>query len=343
VPVRLTGQDSERGTFSQRHAVLHDAQSGERWCPLKQLRDGVAPFELHNSPLSEQGCLGFEYGYSIQAADALVLWEAQFGDFVNSAQVIVDQFLVSGLAKWGQTSRLTLLLPHGYEGSGPEHSSARLERFLQAAAEGNIRVANCTTPAQYFHLLRRQALVSKPRPLVVMTPKSLLRLSAATSTVAELAEGAFERVIDDDRFADDDDRERVTKLVLCSGKVYYDIVGHEERASADHIAVARVEQLYPFPEAELSELMESYPRLERVAWVQEEPRNMGARAFMRRRMAGILPEHLSYDYVGRQLRAATGEGYSAAHKREQARIVRVALDLEEDRLEPDASARRPVI
>ncbi|MBD0282413.1 MAG: multifunctional oxoglutarate decarboxylase/oxoglutarate dehydrogenase thiamine pyrophosphate-binding subunit/dihydrolipoyllysine-residue succinyltransferase subunit [Thermoleophilaceae bacterium] len=342
VPIRLTGQDTARGTFSQRHAVLHDASTGERWCPLQHLRDAVAPFELHNSPLSEQACLGFEYGYSVQAPDALVLWEAQFGDFVNSAQVIVDQFLVSGLAKWGQTSRLTLLLPHGYEGSGPEHSSARLERFLQAAAEGNIRVANCTTPSQYFHLLRRQALVSKARPLVLMTPKSLLRLPAATSTVEELVEGSFQRVIDDPRFAEDG-RDQVTKLVLCSGKVYYDIVGHEEVENIRHIAVARVELLYPFPQTELSELMDSYPNLERVVWVQEEPRNMGARAFMRRRMAQILPEDLSYDYVGRQLRAAPGEGYAAAHKREQARIVRVALDLEADQLEPDLSAQRPVM
>ena len=345
VPVRLTGQDTERGTFSQRHAVLHDADSGERWCQLEHLRDAVAPFELHNSPLSEQGCLGFEYGYSMQVPDALVLWEAQFGDFVNSAQVIVDQFMVSGLAKWGQTSRLSLLLPHGYEGSGPEHSSARLERFLQSAAEGNIRVANCTTPAQYFHLLRRQALVSKPRPLIVMTPKSLLRMPAATSTLSELAEGSFQRVIDDVRFDGDDalERDQVTKLVLCSGKVYYDIAGHEEIENASHIAVARVELLYPFPEAELAELMESYPNLERVAWVQEEPRNMGARAFMRRRMAKILPEQLAYDYVGRQLRAAPGEGYAAAHKREQSRIVRVALDLEKERLEPDSSAQRPLM
>ncbi len=341
VPVRLTGQDTERGTFSQRHAVLHDAKSGEPWCPLGTLRDANAPFELHNSPLSEQGCLGFEYGYSVQAPDVLVLWEAQFGDFVNSAQVILDQFLSSGLAKWGQTSRLTLLLPHGYEGSGPEHSSARLERFLQMAAEGNIRVANCTTPAQYFHLLRRQALVSKPRPLVVMTPKSLLRLPAATSTVPELADGAFHRVIDDPSLPAG--RERVTKLVLSSGKIYYDIAMHEDRAAAEHIAVARVELLYPFPEAELSELIASYPNLELVVWVQEEPRNMGARAFMRRRMAKILPERLSYDYVGRQLRAAPGEGYSAAHKREQSRIVRVALDLEKDRLEPDVSAQRPLM
>jgi 2-oxoglutarate dehydrogenase E1 component len=341
VPIRLTGQDTERGTFSQRHAVLHDASTGEGWCALHTLRDANAPFELHNSPLSEQACLGFEYGYSVQAPDALVLWEAQFGDFVNSAQVIVDQFMISGLAKWGQTSRLTLLLPHGYEGSGPEHSSARLERFLQMAAEGNIRVANCTTPAQYFHLLRRQALVSKPRPLILMTPKSLLRLPEASSTVAELAEGGFDRVIDDPALPAG--REAVTKLVLCSGKVYYDIAMHEERADAAHIAVARVELLYPFPEVELTKLMESYPNLQRVVWVQEEPRNMGARAFMRRRMAKILPERLSYDYVGRQLRAAPGEGYSSAHKREQARIVRVALDFEKDRLEPDSSAQRPTM
>ena len=341
VPVRLTGQDTERGTFSQRHAVLHDARGDLKWCALQQLRDANAPFELHNSPLSEQACVGFEYGYSVQAPDALVLWEAQFGDFVNSAQVIIDQFLISGLAKWGQTSRLSLLLPHGYEGSGPEHSSARLERFLQSAAEGNIRVANCTTPAQYFHLLRRQALVTKPRPLIVMTPKSLLRLPAATSTVADLADGAFERVIDDPDLPGG--REQVTTLVLCSGKVYYDIAMHEERASIGHTAVARVELLYPFPEVELVELIESYPNLDRVVWVQEEPRNMGARAFMRRRMAKILPERLRYDYVGRQLRAAPGEGYAAAHKREQARIVRVALGLEADRLEPDDSAQRPFL
>ena len=256
VPVRLTGQDTERGTFSQRHAVLHDGEAS--WCALQLLRDANAPFELHNSPLSEQACMGFEYGYSVQAPDALVLWEAQFGDFVNSAQVIVDQFLISGLAKWGQTSRLSLLLPHGYEGSGPEHSSARLERFLQMAAEGNIRVANCTTPAQYFHLLRRQALVSKARPLVVMTPKSLLRLPAATSTVQELAEGSFQRVIDDPALPGE--RDQVTTLVLCSGKVYYDIAAHEERQATAHTAVARVELLYPFPEARADRVDQQLPQ-----------------------------------------------------------------------------------
>ncbi|MGI8661133.1 MAG: multifunctional oxoglutarate decarboxylase/oxoglutarate dehydrogenase thiamine pyrophosphate-binding subunit/dihydrolipoyllysine-residue succinyltransferase subunit, partial [Thermoleophilaceae bacterium] len=341
VPVRLTGQDTERGTFSQRHLVLHDAEDGERYCPLANLSRAVAPLELHNSPLSEQACLGFEYGYSVRDPDALVLWEAQFGDFVNSAQVIIDQFLTSGLAKWGQTSRLTLLLPHGYEGSGPEHSSGRVERFLQACAEGNMRVANVTTPAQYFHLLRRQALVSKARPLVVMTPKSLLRLPAATSTMEDLSEGAFRRVLDDP--SRPGAAEDVTKLVLCSGKVYYDIVGHQERGRAEHIAVARVEMLYPFPDNDLTELMARYPNLQRVKWVQEEPRNMGARAFMRRRMAGILPRELSYEYVGRQLRAAPGEGYTAAHRKEQARIVSVALDLEEDRLAPDLSAGRPLM
>jgi len=349
VPVRLTGQDSERGTFSQRHLVLHDAETGAGYTPLQNLQSAAAPFELHNSPLSEQACLGFEYGYSIQDPEALVLWEAQFGDFVNSGQVIIDQFMTSGLAKWGQTSRLTLLLPHGYEGSGPEHSSGRIERFLQACAEGNIRVANCTTPAQYFHLLRRQALVSKARPLVVMTPKSLLRLPAATSTFEDLVDGEFQRVIDDPLFAAEDgngaapskDRGGVTKLVLCSGKVYYDIVANEEREAADHIAVARVEMLYPFPEQQLTDLMDSYPNLERVVWVQEEPRNMGPRAYMRRRMAGILPQDLHYYYVGRQLRAAQSEGYTAAHRKEQARIVRVALDLEDDVLKPDLSAERP--
>ena len=227
-PLRLTGQDTERGTFSQRHLVLHDAKTGQTVCPIQNLPGALAPMELHNSPLSELACMGFEYGYSQEAPETLVLWEAQFGDFVNSAQVIIDQFIVSGLAKWGQTSRLTLLLPHGYEGSGPEHSSARLERFLALAAEGNIRVASPTTPAQYFHLLRRQARIAKQRPLIVMTPKSLLRLPQAASSVADLAEGTrFEPVLAEPGVDD----EQVTRLVLCTGKIYYDLVGHPERAT----------------------------------------------------------------------------------------------------------------
>src|SRR5205085_6965991 len=267
IPIRLTGQDTERGTFSQRHLVYHDAETGERYAPIQNLPDAAAAFELHNSPLSEFGALGFEYGYSVAAPEALVLWEAQFGDFVNNAQVIVDQFLVSGLSKWRQTSRLTLLLPHGYEGNGPEHSSARLERFLQSGAQDNIRVANVTTAAQYFHLLRRQALDATPRPLVVMTPKGLLRLKQAGSRLADLAEGSFQPLLDDPRA----DRERVRRLVLCSGKVYYDVVGDERRAHAEAVAVARIEQLYPFPVREAAQLVQGYPRLEEVVWAQEEP------------------------------------------------------------------------
>ncbi len=255
--MRLTGQDTERGTFSQRHLVLHDAKTGRAFCPIQSLPDALAPMELHNSPLSELACMGFEYGYSQEAPETLVLWEAQFGDFVNSAQVIVDQFIASGLAKWGQTSRLTLLLPHGYEGSGPEHSSARLERFLALAAEGNMRVANLTTPAQYFHLLRRQALIAKQRPLVIMTPKSLLRLPQATNTVEDLAEGSrFEPVLAEPGIADDG---AVTRLVLCTGKIYYDLAGHPDRQSNDDVAIGRVELLYPFPERNIRELMGRYP------------------------------------------------------------------------------------
>ena len=229
IPIRLTGQDTERGTFSHRHAVLHDQRTGETFAPIQHLPEAGASMEIYNSPLSEYACLGFEYGYAVAAPDALVLWEAQFGDFVNGAQIVVDQFLVAGLSKWGQTSRLTLLLPHGYEGNGPEHSSAKLERFLQLAAQENIRVANCTTAAQYFHLLRRQALDATARPLVVMTPKGLLRLKQASSVLADLSEGKFEPVLDDPRA----EHEAVTRLVLCSGKVFYDIDGHEDRAGCD--------------------------------------------------------------------------------------------------------------
>ncbi len=323
IPIRLTGQDTERGTFSQRHLVLHDPTTGQEHCAVQHLPGALAPMELHNSPLSEMACVGFEYGYSQEGPETLVLWEAQFGDFVNGAQVILDQFIVSGLAKWGQTSRLTLLLPHGYEGSGPEHSSARLERFLQLAAEGNIRVANPTTPAQYFHLLRRQARIAKQRPLVIMTPKSLLRLQQATSQVDELTNGRFQPVLAEPGV----DPEPVTRLILCSGKMYYDLVGHAERADQKQVAIGRIELLYPFPQSEILELVATYPRLEEVVWVQEEPRNMGARAHMSPRLMQILPEHLRFGYIGRPERAASGEGYPVAHAAEQNRIVATALDL----------------
>jgi multifunctional 2-oxoglutarate metabolism enzyme len=326
IPIRLTGQDTERGTFSQRHLVLHDPKTGQEHCPIQHLPGALAPMELHNSPLSEMGCLGFEYGYSQEAPETLVLWEAQFGDFANSAQVIIDQFIVSGLAKWGQTSRLTLLLPHGYEGSGPEHSSARLERFLQLAAEGNIRVANATTPAQYFHLLRRQARVAKQRPLVIMTPKSLLRLPQATSTLRELAEGRFQPVLSD---GSESDPGQVRRLILCTGKIYYELEAHELRQDNPAVAIGRVELLYPFPQAEILALVESYPNLEEVVWVQEEPRNMGARAHMGPRLMQILPHHLRYGYIGRPERAASGEGYPVAHAAEQNRIMATALNVGE--------------
>ena len=327
-PLRLTGQDTARGTFSQRHLVLHDEQTGRTFAPIQHLRDAKASFEIHNSPLSEVGALGFEYGYGVQAPETLVMWEAQFGDFVNAAQVTVDQFIVSGLAKWGETSRLTLLLPHGYEGAGPEHSSAREERFLTLAAEGNIRCANVSTPAQYFHLLRRQALVEKIRPLVVFTPKSLLRNQRSFSTLRELAEGSLRRVIDDPTA--EGRREKVTRLLLCAGRIYYELTGHERYAGNERVAVARVEILYPFPREEIVELIASYPNLTEILWVQEEPRNMGARRFMftRNRERELVPEGVKLDYIGREYRASPGEGYPAAHSIEQNRIVTEALTVE---------------
>ncbi len=321
IPVRLTGQDTERGTFSHRHLVVHDAQNGQAYAPMQNLREATASFEIHNSPLSEEACVGFEYGYSVAAPEALVAWEAQFGDFVNGAQVAVDQFIVSGLSKWGQTSRLTLLLPHGYEGNGPEHSSARLERFLQLAAQENIRIVNCTTAAQYFHLLRRQALDPSARPLIVMTPKGLLRLKQAASEQRELTEGSFRPVIADPMA----DAGAVRRLVLCSGKVYYDLAGHELRREADWIAVGRLEQLYPFPVEALAELVRSYPSLEELVWAQEEPQNMGAWRAIRHRLEEALPPGVRLRFAGRPWRASPSEGYPTAHLKEQDRIVREAL------------------
>jgi 2-oxoglutarate dehydrogenase E1 component len=320
-PIRLTGQDTERGTFSQRHLALYDATTGKRHAPIQDLPGARAPFELHNSPLSEFACLGFEYGYAVAAPEALVLWEAQFGDFANGAQVIIDQFIIAGLAKWGQTSRLTLLLPHGYEGQGPEHSSARLERFLALGAEGNIRVANCTTPAQYFHLLRRQGRHAEIRPLVVMTPKSLLRLPAATSRLEDLTLGRFRPVLWDHERADVG---AVTRLVLCSGKVYYDILASPRRAETPHMAIGRVELLYPFPSAELGEAAARFPNLKEIVWVQEEPRNMGARKFVLPKIRDVVAETVALSDVSRPERSSPAEGYPAAHQAEQARIVAAA-------------------
>jgi len=323
IPVRLTGQDTERGTFSHRHLVLHDVESGERYVPMHGLDEATAAFEVYNSPLSEFACVGFEYGYSVAAGDALVIWEAQFGDFVNGAQVILDQFVVSGMSKWRQTSRLTLLLPHGYEGNGPEHSSARLERFLQLAAQGNIRVVNPTTAAQFFHLLRRQALDPNGRPLVVMTPKGLLRLPDAASTLGDLSDGEFRAVIDDPEV---ERRDEIRRLVLCSGKLYYDVVGHGDReASRAAVAVARVEELYLFPLERVRELIARYPALEEVVWAQEEPENMGPWRSVRHRLEEAIGGRVPLRYVGRPWRASPSEGYPTAHLVEQDRIAREAV------------------
>jgi 2-oxoglutarate dehydrogenase E1 component len=329
--VRLTGQDVERGTFSHRHAVLRDANTGKRLNLFHALPQAKASFEIHNSPLSEMAVVGFEYGYSVGDPEALVLWEAQFGDFVNGAQVIIDQYLAASYQKWQQRSGLTLLLPHGYEGQGPEHSSARLERFLQNCAENNLRVANCTTSANYFHLLRRQAamLQADPRPLVVMSPKSLLRHPLAASSIDQLAQGTFQPVIADAAAAER--AEGVTRLLLCSGKVYVDIAGssddqRKERAAVEgieRVAVARVEELYPFPVEEIRAVAATYSNLQEIVWVQEEPRNMGAWTYVAPRLVDALDLPLRYE--GRTERASPAEGYQHRHQQEQNRIVFAAL------------------
>jgi 2-oxoglutarate dehydrogenase E1 component len=335
VPVRLTGQDAARGTFSQRHLELHDVAVDEPWqpftgrvyTPMQHLVRASASFELHNSPLSEAAAVGFEYGYSVEAPETLVLWEAQYGDFANGAQIMIDQFISSGQAKWGQASRLTMLLPHGYEGNGPEHSSARMERFLQLAAEGNLRIANCTTAAQYFHLLRKQALMEQRRPLILFTPKSLLRHRGAASRLEDLVSGHFSHVLDDPRLeaGNGNGRDAVRRLLLCTGKVFHELDGHPERERAEDLAIVRLEMLYPFPHDDLREVIESYPRLAEVVWVQEEPRNMGAWDAVARRITRVLPEGVELGYVGRPPRASPSEGYPQAHQAEQERLLAAAL------------------
>jgi 2-oxoglutarate decarboxylase len=322
IPVRLTGQDSERGTFSHRHLVLHDCETGQQHTPLADFGD--ARFEIHNSPLSEMAVLGFEYGFSVASDKDLVLWEAQFGDFANAAQVTIDQFVSSGWEKWGQLASLVMLLPHGYEGQGPEHSSARLERFLQLCAEDNMRVVSASTPAQYFHLLRRQAHGRPERPLVVMFPKSLLRNPMAISTVSDLVHGSFQPLLDDPFGLD---RETVTRLVLCSGKLYYDLIRSELREGASTVAIVRLEELYPFPADQLTTLVGRYPALEEVLWAQEEPRNMGAVAYVGPRLRSAVPRELRLSHVARPERASPAEGKNIGHVVEQARVVREVLSL----------------
>lgn len=317
VPVRLTGQDTVRGTFSQRHLAFFDTASGERYAPIEHLASAAATCEVYNSPLSEMATLAFEYGYGVTRQKALVIWEAQYGDFYNNAQVVVDQFVVAGQAKWNQESRLTLLLPHGYEGSGPEHSSARIERFLELSAEGNIRVAYPSTAAQYFHLLRLQALAEERRPLVLFTPKSGLRLAAVSSEPAELAQGCFQPVLDD-LVAD---RGQVRRLILSTGKVSHELRARREQLGAQAVALARLELLYPFPKAELGRLLDSYPGLEEVVWAQEEPRNMGAYSFVVPWLRGLLPARVRLAYAGRRAHAAPSEGSMRDHLIEQERVL----------------------
>ena len=318
--VRLTGQDVERGTFSHRQAVLHDAETGEIYVPLAHVAEGDShgSFEIYNSPLSETAVLGFEYGYSTASPETLVLWEAQFGDFVNVAQPIIDQFIAADRAKWGQDSSVVLLLPHGYEGQGPEHSSARLERFLQLCAEGNMRVAYPSTPAQYFHVLRRQALMYERRPLILMQPKSLLRLPEAASTLANLSSDAFHPVLDDPVAADR--RKTITRLVFCTGKIYYDLA----QARAPHVALVRVEELYPWPGDRVARIVDLYPSIDEVVWAQEEPKNSGAWTYAAPRLRVSTGNAIPLRYIGRPERASPAEGYAEAHKAEQERIVNEA-------------------
>jgi 2-oxoglutarate dehydrogenase E1 component len=290
--VRLTGQDVERGTFAHRMAVLHDVNTGAEYSPLANLDGATGTIEIYNSPLSETAVMGFEYGYSVEEPGTLTLWEAQYGDFVNVGQPIIDQFMVADRAKWGQDSGLVLLLPHGYEGQGPEHSSARLERFLQMCAEGNMNVVYPSTAAQHFHLLRRQAHRDPRRPLVVMTPKSLLRRREATSSVSELTGGRFMPVIDDAAATPAE----VRRLVFCTGKMYHDLADVRAKSPAPHVALVRVEELYPWPHAELQGVLERYAGIAEVVWAQEEPRNMGAWSYAEPRLRAL---------VGSQLGSAT--------------------------------------
>ncbi len=321
-PIRISGQDTERGTFTQRHAVFHDVKSGDRFTPLASLPSARAPFAIYNSPLSEVGVLGFEYGYSVQSTDTLVLWEAQFGDFLNNAQSIVDEIIVSAKAKWGQRSGLVLLLPHGYEGQGPNHSSGFLERFLQLANEGSFRVAYCSTAAQYFHLLREQAALIRtdPKPLVLMTAKSLLRHPDAASSLEDLSQGSFQPVIDDARAQGTPDS--IKRVILCTGKVYVDLIGSNEYSDAEPVAVVRVEELYPFPGKILAQLLSSYSNVEEVVWLQEEPQNRGAWTFAAPRLRDILKPGLPLVYVGRPARSSPAEGSATLHKVEQQRLIR---------------------
>jgi 2-oxoglutarate dehydrogenase E1 component len=325
-PVRITGQDVGRGTFSHRHAVLHNQKGDGAYIPLANLYEGQPRFDIYDSLLSEEAVLAFEYGYATTTPNALVIWEAQFGDFANGAQVVIDQFITSGEHKWGRLCGLTMLLPHGYEGQGPEHSSARLERFLQLCAEQNIQVCVPTTPAQIYHLLRRQVIRPLRKPLVVLSPKSLLRHKLAVSTLEDLAEGSFQTVIPE---IDQIDPAKVDRVIMCSGKVYYDLLEKRRADGLDNVAIVRIEQLYPFPEDDLSEVLAPYTNVRKVVWCQEEPMNQGAWYCSQHHMRRVLSQHsvsnLYLDYAGREASAAPAGGYPSVHAEEQAKLLQDAL------------------
>jgi 2-oxoglutarate dehydrogenase E1 component len=321
--VRLSGQDVGRGTFSHRHDLLHDQVNAKRYVPLQNINDKQAQFDVWDSPLSEYAVMGFDYGYSLADPKALVLWEGQFGDFANGAQIMIDQFIASSESKWLRMSGLTLLLPHGYEGQGPEHSSARLERFLQLCAEDNMIVANCSTPANYFHILRRQMLRSFRKPLVIMTPKSLLRHKMCVSQLSEFLPGtSFRKVIDDTEV------KKARRVVLCSGKVYYDLVEARAAKNIKDVAIVRIEQFYPYPDKEVQAVLKNYKNAE-IIWCQEEPENNGAWTFLDRRIEGSLKAiGAKYDrprYVGRPAAASPATGSYKRHNVEQAQLVSEAL------------------
>jgi 2-oxoglutarate dehydrogenase E1 component len=328
VAIRMTGQDTPRGTFSQRHAVFYDVDTSSSYTPMHAIPQANASFEIHNSPVSEAGPFGFEIGYNIQAPDRLVLWEAQYGDFVNNIQTLIDEILASGRAKWGLTPSLVLLLPHGNEGMGPDHSSARIERFLGLAAEGNMRVAVPTSAAQYFHLLRRQALLLKtdPLPLVILTPKGFLRHPLVASTPNQLAKGSWQPLLEEPQLHGKEDA--ITHLVLCSGRIYFDLTGNELRSESRHAAIIRVEQLYPFPRQALENLLHFYPLAEKVIWAQEEPQNMGAWDYVQPRLKQALGDRLPIYYVGRPESSSPAEGSSALYRLNQQILIHQVFRVE---------------
>jgi 2-oxoglutarate dehydrogenase E1 component len=321
--VRLSGQDSVRGTFSHRHAALVDATDGRTWVPLDHLADDQARMEAINSPLSEEAALGFEYGISSGDPRRLVVWEAQFGDFANGAQTVIDELLVSGESKWQRMSGLVLLLPHGYEGQGPDHSSARLERFLQLGAERNIQVIVPTTPAQLFHALRRQIHRRFRKPLVVMSPKSLLRHAPSFSPLAELAEGGFHLVLDDPRAPAP---EAVRRVIVCAGKIFHALDAARAGSGRAEVALVRVEELYPFPGAELAAALARYPRATEVCWVQEEPATQGGWAFVRPLISPLLRPEVRFSYIGRDEAASPATGLYPIHQAEERAILEQALE-----------------